>query len=323
MAASQVTRWAPIAQQAQSKYGVPADVLLALIQTESSGQEGQVSSANAQGLTQFIPSTAKSYGVDVRPGHAKSQIFGTAKYLLALGFKQNPAKALASYAGGPGNPQYGYARTIAERAKLYQSFAAGQTPSLSGATPAPIRAPSTLAVDNSAARGQLIADFVQGRGNNLDFALGLRALQDQSGAPAPLATSSQAARPAQNGASGDVASVFAKAASVDAERLPYRWGGGHGSAPGKPGEPLDCSGAVSRVLGVSPRVSGAFENFGAPGKGKQVTIYANGGHVLLEINGHFWGTSRTNPGGGAGWIKRSAISPQYLQGFVARHPAGM
>jgi hypothetical protein len=54
-----------------------------------------------------------------------------------------------------------------------------------------------------------------------------------------------------------------------------------------------------------------------------VTIYANAKHVLMEINGHFWGTSATNPGGGAGWIPRSAISPQYLRNFTARHPAGM
>jgi len=39
----------------------------------------------------------------------------------------------------------------------------------------------------------------------------------------------------------------------------------------------------------------------------------------MEINGHFFGTSQTNPGGGAGWIPRGAISPQYLKGFTARH----
>jgi hypothetical protein len=87
--------------------------------------------------------------------------------------------------------------------------------------------------------------------------------------------------------------------------------------------PLDCSGAVSRLFGVSPRVSGQFESFGQAGRGKNVTIYANGHHVLVEIAGRFWGTSGTNPGGGAGWIPRNAISPNYLKDFTVRHPVGM
>jgi hypothetical protein len=121
----------------------------------------------------------------------------------------------------------------------------------------------------------------------------------------------------------DIHAVVARAKQIDSEHLPYKWGGGHGGKPAGKGVPVDCSGAVSRLLGVSPRVSGQFEKFGQAGKGKSLTIYANGHHVLMEINGHFWGTSSSNPQGGAGWIPRSAISPQYLKGFVARHQAGM
>jgi hypothetical protein len=116
---------------------------------------------------------------------------------------------------------------------------------------------------------------------------------------------------------------LARAATIDAKRLPYSWGGGHGGRvdPAK-AEPLDCSGAVSAALGIDPRVSSDFEKFGSAGRspsGKGITIYANKGHVLMEINGHFWGTSHENPGGGAGWIPRSAISKQYLSRFTARH----
>jgi hypothetical protein len=111
-----------------------------------------------------------------------------------------------------------------------------------------------------------------------------------------------------------------RANKIDAKKLPYAWGGGHGAKPVKPGSniPVDCSGAVSAVLGVNPRVSGEFAKWGKPGKGR-VTVYANKDHVLMEINGHFFGTSASNPGGGAGWIPRSQISPQYLKGFTARH----
>jgi hypothetical protein len=75
---------------------------------------------------------------------------------------------------------------------------------------------------------------------------------------------------------------------------------------------------VSRVLGVNPRVSGQFEKWGKPGKGR-ITVYANQHHVLLEVDGHFWGTSATNPGGGPGWIPRKALPPSYLAQFTARH----
>jgi hypothetical protein len=107
---------------------------------------------------------------------------------------------------------------------------------------------------------------------------------------------------------------------VSAQKLPYAWGGGHGAKPQTPGDgvAVDCSGFVSSVLGINPRVSGAMGSVGKPGKGR-VNIYYNGEHTLMEVNGHFAGTSATNPGGGAGWIPRSAISPEYLKRFQVRH----
>jgi hypothetical protein len=114
-----------------------------------------------------------------------------------------------------------------------------------------------------------------------------------------------------------------RANQIDAAKLPYLWGGGHGGKVNvdKNLTPLDCSGAVSAVLGIDPRVSGQFTSWGKAGDGgsKGVTVYANDEHVLMSIDGHFWGTSQTNPGGGAGWIPRSAISREYLKGFTARH----
>jgi len=119
--------------------------------------------------------------------------------------------------------------------------------------------------------------------------------------------------------------VVQRANTIDAKHMPYLWGGGHAGGkvnPRKTG-PLDCSGAVSAVLGINTRVSGELASWGRPGRGKHVTIYANPTHTLMEINGHFFGTSGTNKGGGAGWIPRSAISADYLKNFTARHPAGM
>jgi hypothetical protein len=87
--------------------------------------------------------------------------------------------------------------------------------------------------------------------------------------------------------------------------------------------PLDCSGAVSAVLGVNPRVAAQFEKWGTPGEGKRVTIYANGTHTFMKIDGHFFGTSHANPGGGAGWIPHENMSKDYLRNFTVRHPSGM
>jgi len=123
-----------------------------------------------------------------------------------------------------------------------------------------------------------------------------------------------------------VAAATKRAAQIDAQHLPYLWGGGHA---GKVTDPrhttaLDCSGAVSAVLGIDPRVASQFEHFGSAGAapgGKGITIYAKDTHVLMEINGHFFGTSASNPGGGAGWIPRSALPAGYLKGFTARHLA--
>lgn len=142
-----------------------------------------------------------------------------------------------------------------------------------------------------------------------------------AGAPA---SSAQIANP--NTARGNIAQIFERAATLDAKRLPYKWGGGHGKriSDVSKAEPLDCSGAVSAVLGVDPRVSGQFTKWGKPGAGGNVTVYANSEHVLMKIRGddgkwHFFGTSRTNPGGGAGWIPASALGSGYLSRFTARH----
>ena len=187
---------------------------------------------------------------------------------------------------------------------------------------------TTPGVDNSAARASLIQQFLSDRGADpLEFAVQANALRDVAPTSTTRTIRSSTALPGGGGArssgGGDLARMAAQRASViDAQRLPYQWGGGHGGkTPLHAAVPLDCSGAVSKVLGIDPRVSGQFTKWGRPGDGgnRGVTIAANAGHVLMKINGHWFGTSRTNPGGGAGWIPQAAISPQYLKGFTLRH----
>lgn len=126
---------------------------------------------------------------------------------------------------------------------------------------------------------------------------------------------------------GGTAAAMAEAQSINSKEYPYVWGGGHGSFAG----PYDCSGAVSAVLHAAgmlgkPMVSGELASFGAPGPGP-ITIYANGVHAFMSIMGKFFGTSLSNPGGGAGFFPSALGLGEAHEGdsggkFVVRHPTG-
>jgi hypothetical protein len=207
-------------------------------------------------------------------------------------------------------------------------FLAGVQTGSRGGVPGTTTTTSTTGLSPDAIQGRraLLAQFVLGNQRDpVALAQGIQALNQTQTTTKVRTTPGTSGVPQPSGAAGSFKSIFEKAAAINAKHLPYKWGGGHGPTPAKPGVPLDCSGAVSAVLGVSPRVAAQFKSYGNAGRGKHVTIWAarDGHHVLMEIDGHFFGTSGTNPGGGAGWIPRAAIGSQYLSGFVARHPPGM
>jgi cell wall-associated NlpC family hydrolase len=102
-------------------------------------------------------------------------------------------------------------------------------------------------------------------------------------------------------------------------KTPYLWGGGHGSwsAVG-----YDCSGSVSFALAGAglldaPLTSGALAHWGAPGPGRWITIYANAGHVFMQVAG-----LRFDTGGLRGSNTRWQVGGRDTTGFVARHPPG-
>jgi peptidoglycan hydrolase-like protein with peptidoglycan-binding domain len=126
------------------------------------------------------------------------------------------------------------------------------------------------------------------------------------------------------GATGEglVAAMAAKANEITRRHYAYSWGGGHNSSFSGP---YDCSGAVSAVLHSAgllgePLVSGDFMRWGRPGRGV-VTIYASPSHVYMSIRGRFFGTSYSNPGGGAAWFHGSA-RPGFAVVHVALDSAG-
>ncbi len=103
-------------------------------------------------------------------------------------------------------------------------------------------------------------------------------------------------------------------------RSPYLWGGGHGKWLDKG---YDCSGSVSFALAAAgllsgPLASGPLMSWGEPGRGKWVTIYANPGHVFMEVAGIRFDTSGARETG-----SRWQNQLRSHKGFVARHPPGL
>jgi peptidoglycan hydrolase-like protein with peptidoglycan-binding domain len=102
--------------------------------------------------------------------------------------------------------------------------------------------------------------------------------------------------------------------------FPYRYGGGHGSFRDSG---YDCSGSVSYVLhGAgrlgSPLDSSQLMSYGAPGRGRWITVYANPGHTYMVIRGRRYDTTgRAETGSRWQRVDRSSA------GYVVRHPPGL
>ena len=104
---------------------------------------------------------------------------------------------------------------------------------------------------------------------------------------------------------------------------PYVWGGGHNRK--FKGRGYDCSGAVGYVLHAagmlkSPLASGPLaHNWGMPGVGQWITVYANKTHAFAVIAGIRWDTSAVgeslNQGSGPRWRASQRSSVGYAARF--------
>lgn len=104
---------------------------------------------------------------------------------------------------------------------------------------------------------------------------------------------------------------------------PYIWGGGHGRWWDRG---YDCSGAVSFALRggrliTSPLPSGPMMTWGAPGRGRWITIYANAGHAYMVVAGLRFDTAG-NKSGESGPRWHEGLTAAAGGRFVARHPIG-
>jgi hypothetical protein len=100
---------------------------------------------------------------------------------------------------------------------------------------------------------------------------------------------------------------------------PYVLGGGHGKWNDVG---YDCSGSVSYALhggGLlsSPLDSSEFMSWGAAGKGRWITIYANPGHAYMIVAGRRFDTSGQSQDG-----SRWHTTMRSSAGYTVRHPPG-
>ena len=103
-------------------------------------------------------------------------------------------------------------------------------------------------------------------------------------------------------------------------RAPYSYGGGHGNWNAGA---YDCSGSVSYALhggGLldTALASGDLMSWGAPGPGRWITIYANGGHAFMVVAGRRFDTTGREQTG-----SRWQSAMRDTTGYVVRHPPGL
>ncbi len=173
-------------------------------------------------------------------------------------------------------------------------------------------------------------------------------------APAGTATASSAALPADDsGGAGFVPTNTQASAPVEAATLnsdgtvtapadapqvvqevvqaanqiafdPYVYGGGHNGWGTQSG--YDCSGSTSYALHAAGLLNGMpldsteFEGYGDAGTGKWITLYADAGHVYMNIAGLWFDTADQSSTNGNDRWSTTRVSP--AAGFVVRHPDG-
>lgn len=114
-------------------------------------------------------------------------------------------------------------------------------------------------------------------------------------------------------------------AGNEVARKPYVYGGGHGRFANSvwSDTAYDCSGSISFTLAAAgmidrPMTSGELADWGEPGPGKWVTIYANAEHTFMYVAGLRFDTSGRQITG-----SRWQTATRNLNGFKIVHPRGL
>lgn len=285
----------PIYLAAQRAYGVPWNVLAAINYVETDfGRDLSASSAGAIGWMQFEPGTWVKYGIAV--DHAS---------------RPNPYDpwdaifAAARYLKASGAPQNLSAAIFAyNHADWYVS--------------------EVLALARSYAQGPIVLST----GN-------CAPLETSPGEQAEITPQGIALAPAD----APVAVQQLIAAGNQIISKPYPVPEQHYGPLDQLWPAYDCSGSTSYVLykagllSDGALVSGQFVSWGQAGPGRWITVYANEGHVFIEVAGIVLNTAwyapvHPNwPPSGPRWEPASTIPAQIRDdvygGFIERHPGGL
>jgi hypothetical protein len=103
---------------------------------------------------------------------------------------------------------------------------------------------------------------------------------------------------------------------------PYIYGGGHGTWNDAG---YDCSGSTSYALHGGGLLSSSldstgFESYGSSGAGQWITLWANGGHVYMDIAGLWFDTAaQSSSNNNDRWSTTRVDQPD---GYIERHPTG-
>lgn len=192
----------------------------------------------------------------------------------------------------------------------------GQTPgAISPATPPSTTAPSTTA-PTTTLPGQTAPPAQPPIGTLPTIPI----TRTIAGKVAALRTDGKAAIP--RGAPKAVQTVIAAANRIIGK--PYKWGGGHAKLIDKG---YDCSGSVSfaligAALLAAPEVSGDLAKWGAAGNGRWISVYANRGHVYMEVAGLRLDTSPVGDATGRMGVRWRPLIGRRT-GFHTRHPLGL
>ena len=199
--------------------------------------------------------------------------------------------------------------------------AAAQTPAAARKTPAAARKTPAAARKTPAAAPQIIPSEFSLQAATWTSAGSSAAFTLFAGAGRAIARAERAHAAAAARASATTTAVRRMiGAGNRIARLPYAWGGGHGSFTASG---YDCSGSVSFVLHAAglistPEDSVGLESFGDAGPGRHVTVYANGQHAWMTIDGRRFDTISLQETG----TRWSRLVPTSA-GYVVRHPAGL
>jgi hypothetical protein len=181
------------AERAAKRAGINPRIFKAMIRAESNFNPNAGSTAGAQGIAQFMPGTAPSYGVNLHDGRVTDDLNGAAKYIKEMLAKTggNYHQALSMYNAGPGRPN-GY-KEIPETIAYVKKIMGGyknerlQDGSSTPSTPAsPSSVPSvkttkvtTPGVDNSGARASAALQFLRSKSKDpVYLAQQVQGLQD-------------------------------------------------------------------------------------------------------------------------------------------------